>query len=384
MIRGSARDPGHAAHRSGSRRDRSVTLVCHVRYARAMLHSERPPKSHMNPQQVNPQQAWSDYWGSGALHSCIGSYADNYSGQIESFWSALFAGLADGAQVLDIGCGNGSILQLAARHAARASMQLHLHGIDQARVQSEAITARCTTADAQAASVSIQSGVPFSAGVFAPASFQLISSQFALEYFLDAAAIARIAQILAPGGRLGAIVHNTGSVICRVAREELAQIERMLAVGGVFDTALALAPYIARAQRADERDALRGDARAHAVRLAFNDAVNALLQSAQSGQQTVLPNQVCGQIFELFTSTHGDAAAIDSGVRQVRANVDSSAGRLRDLLGSALDEAGLQSLREALHAVGLRMCADAPILHDDGRLIATGIVAEKSAGNQAA
>src|SRR5690606_29905342 len=83
--------------------------------------------SHMGTSER--QQAWTRYWQSGALHSCVGSYDGNYGGAIAALWRTQFNGLDDNKRLLDLGTGNGPLPALALATLGVATLP-HIDAVD--------------------------------------------------------------------------------------------------------------------------------------------------------------------------------------------------------------------------------------------------------------
>ena len=62
------------------------------------------------PDESARRAAWSAYWATGGLHSCVGSFGGNYGGAIGGFWRNVFSRLpATPVRALDLATGNGAI-----------------------------------------------------------------------------------------------------------------------------------------------------------------------------------------------------------------------------------------------------------------------------------
>ncbi len=142
-----------------------------------------------------PNSAQAERWAGAAGHHWVEHEAD-YDRQLEDYRTALIdAARLDGrAQVLDVGCGTGTMAIAAARHARRVV------GVDLSPVMIERAKARAAglatvdfeVADAQTAAFE--------------AIFDVIISRFGLMFFADVrAAFANLRRALVPGGRLAAV-----------------------------------------------------------------------------------------------------------------------------------------------------------------------------------
>src|SRR5690606_13928820 len=178
-----------------------------------------PPMPEHAPDNAHRQAAWSRYWKQDVLHSLPGSFSGNYSGRIERFWLDNFAALGSGRRMLDIATGNGAIPQLACAHCAgRPAGMPRIDAIDLAQISPAWVASQ---------PASCRDALHFHAGVsaeslpFADAAFDLVTSQYGIEYCDDARTAPEVARVLAPGGRVALLLHHAGSRLAEVAREEL-------------------------------------------------------------------------------------------------------------------------------------------------------------------
>jgi SAM-dependent methyltransferase len=134
---------------------------------------------------------------------------------LEGFWRELFAGAPLGARVLEIGCGGGHV-SLWAAEAGRGlrivASDLHAHpeGVH------------------RHAAISFVGGARAEALPFASGSFDLVVSNFAIEYGRPEAAYAELIRVLAPQGSAALILHSGDSTVTansRVALEAFARFE---------------------------------------------------------------------------------------------------------------------------------------------------------------
>jgi SAM-dependent methyltransferase len=226
----------------------------------------------------NDQQAaaWSEFWRTGALHSCVGSFgSDGYGGAIGAFWRDVLAGMEAHDRVLDVGTGNGPLPRLIAMHFANTVGGMpSVDAIDIA-----AVAPGWHDPDAYPR-VRFHPRTSASAMPFAAGSFGWIVSQYGFEYADFPAAADECARVLAPGGKVAMVLHHVDSVICRVGREELAHHRRLLAAGGLIEAARTVMPHLAAA--ASAATPARPDAAAEAARTAYNAAMTSLGQAIET------------------------------------------------------------------------------------------------------
>src|SRR3546814_10256128 len=94
-------------------------------------------------------------------------------------------------------------------------------------------------------------------------SFDLVTSQYGIEYCDDVRTTPEVARVLAPDGRVALLLHHADSRLAQVAREELRLADWLLRPAGFLDDLEAIAPWIRQATTAEGREALRDDTSAH-------------------------------------------------------------------------------------------------------------------------
>ena len=219
------------------------------------------------------RRAWSSYWAGGALHSCVGSYTGNYAGVIGDFWRERFERLREGSRVLDLATGNGA-LPLLLQDRAGAEGGIRIDAVDLAEVAPPWLQA------------SRYPGITFHAGVameelpFVEQSFDLVVSQFGLEYARWPEALHEILRVGKPRGGNAFVMHHADSVLVKVGKAELANQRLLLEADGLLDAVGAIIPWMARA-RIGAID-MRNSAEALACRQRYNQAMNQLAEQIEA------------------------------------------------------------------------------------------------------
>lgn len=319
--------------------------------------------------------AWTRYWGTGALHSCAGSWDGNYGGAIATYWEQRFAALRPEHRVLDLGTGNGPLpaLMLEARGADGLPQ---VDAVDLAEPSPGWLARMPGTARDR---IRFTGGVDMAALPFDDGSFDLVCSQFGFEYADRKGALTEILRVLVPGGAVALVCHHAESRLAEVAREEVSHIDWLAGDGQVFDHARALLPYIALSASAEGVARLRGDPAANSARDAFNASLEALQERAA---RSAVPDPLFESADTLMrlmqvTAAEGEArgrAALDAW----RGALTDAALRSRELLEHALDDAARLEIEAALGSNG--MSVESTLLREGGHLLAWGIDARQPSG----
>lgn len=315
------------------------------------------------------QQAWSRYWASGARHSCVGSFADDYAGVIRTFWKPHLSALGPEARMLDIGTGNGPLVKLAVDFAPDGRLPIQVDAVDLAQPAPDWLA---TVSPDARERLRFHGGVAAEALPFADASFDLVTSQFGIEYADLDAALGEVFRVLAASGRVALVCHHGQSVLFSVAHAESGHLRWLVLESGLFPAAQDLLPVMARLATPEGLASVQRDAGAARLRAIFNQKMAAL--SARAGQAGV-PD-----------SLHETAEAL-MGVLSAASELglQASLQRLSDLR-EALEDAMLRSAELCRHALdsdklaavvaaaaAARRSTSTRELVDAGRLIGWGI-----------
>ncbi|HEX5693309.1 MAG TPA: class I SAM-dependent methyltransferase [Arenimonas sp.] len=284
------------------------------------------------------RNSWSNYWASGALHSCLGSFDGNYAGEVLEAWRAALAALPKDAVVLDIATGNGALPALFMAEAP-AGRLARVEAVDLALVRPDWI--QSLDADKRSR-VNVQGGVMAETLPFPDAHFDFACSQFGIEYTDLPRSLAEAARVLKPGGTLALVLHDPESLMCRNAREELGHLD-WVAQSGILGLAERMCAVVARASTPEGRQALAKDPAAEATREKLNAVMGELAQRGKASKVPDLLGFVQHTIFHAIQTSQqsGNPQSGAEGMQWLEAQLDQSRLRLSELLDCALDDAAL-------------------------------------------
>lgn len=292
------------------------------------------------------RDAWSRYWAQGASHSCLGSYGDLYGGAIAGFWNEVFARLPPSARVLDVATGNGVLPRMLLESCASRGVQCD--AVDIAPIRPPWL-AGLDPADRKR--VRVQGGVDAEALPFADGTFDLVVSQYGIEYARLDRAVSEVLRVLAPGGGVAMVLHHARGRPATLAALELDHLAWLAREGGFLDATAAMLEPMERAATPQGRATLQGDARANAVRERFN-ALQKEVSARGDGKDgaDVLFEAREGAMSVLALSGRQGAAAATAAWETYRTELAASEARLRDMIEHALDAGAAQALRVRLEA----------------------------------
>lgn len=311
---------------------------------------------------------WSRYWAGGALHSCGGSFDGNYAGEIRDFWSEAFAPMVAGMRMLDIATGNGPIPKLMLE--LRPGLDIRCDAVDLASVAPEWPQA---LPPGERARLQFHQGVLAESLPFVDASFDLVTSQYGLEYSDLSRSVPEVLRVLAPAGRVRLVVHHADAVPVRLAAEELRHIAWLQSSDGLLAAAQRMLAPMARAATPEGRAALRDDAAALAARRGFDHSQAERQQRIANSSCPDVLHEAANWIAQAFQAAQaGGEAQGQAALASIRSALDDSRLRLQELCDHALDAEAAQALCTQLEEGGKRSAHADPLLQQ-GRLMAWAI-----------
>lgn len=291
------------------------------------------------PDESARRAAWSAYWATGGLHSCVGSFDGNYGGAIAGFWRGVFARLpATPVRAIDLATGNGAIpLMLWEQRGSPGG--LSVDAVDLAQV------APAWHEPGKHAGIRFHAGVAMEALPFEDASFDLVTSQYGFEYARREEALAEALRVLKPGGSLALVMHHAGSVLVQVGRAELAHQDHLMAPHGLLDCAAAVIPWFAQARRGVDPGRFP---EAVAARAGYNVAIERLLARIAVVPAPDLLVETRDWTNQLLASVGTDPAPALDALGRYREGMLAAGLRTAELVSHALDEVQAQSLVAAI------------------------------------
>lgn len=159
---------------------------------------------------------WSRYWQTGHLTSLPEDFSTVYDGEIEAFWKNLADTLPDEGQVLDVCSGNGPVALLIARHAPSA----RVWAADAAAIDPSTALSGHPALEELSRRVTYLPETPSESVDALDRQFDLVTSQYGLEYTDWSASARAIASVLKPGAKLAIVAHVPDSAMIEMMEAE--------------------------------------------------------------------------------------------------------------------------------------------------------------------
>ncbi|MEM1080016.1 MAG: class I SAM-dependent methyltransferase [Pseudomonadota bacterium] len=174
---------------------------------------------------------WSDYWAGGVLTSLPEDFGGNYDGEIAQFWAQQFVQIPDNGVVLDVCTGNGAVALLAAEASLQSTKPFSVHALDGAHIQPERAAQAHGLNPSLIERIEFIDQTPFEQYQATDETFDLIISQYGMEYCHWRLAAAQCQRLLKPSGRLVIVSHAVDSDILSTMQDEYADYQVVMNTG---------------------------------------------------------------------------------------------------------------------------------------------------------
>lgn len=334
------------------------------------------PAAPQVPPAASSHEAWRRLWATGVTDT-FGDNPQPGAGPaarppLAEHWLGWLARhVPQGARVLDLGTGNGALPRWLLQ--ACPTLPLHCDGVDVVPVHPAWVA---NLPAAQRAQLQFHAGVSAAQLPFESGRYDLVLSQYGLEYAGWPHALPEALRMLAPGGRLALALHHAASRPARLAHEEIRHAQWLLQ-SGWLDAATQMAQALSLLGSESGRQALAREPRWAAVRQQFDRWQQDL---RELGDDSVCPDLLydaqhwCTQAFRV--SAEQGAGAGQAAMVRLSQQVQDTQARLQDLLAHVLDEAQFQTVCQQVAEAGLTV-HEARSLHDGGHLMGWWLSAQR-------
>ncbi len=293
---------------------------------------------------VNRAAVWSQYWSHGAEHSCGGSYEGGYGDAITHYWRTCFETLPSQARMLDIGTGNGPLPRIFLNLDTRSD--LHCDAVDLATV---------APAWLNELSVEHRQRIKFHSNCqaellpFECQTFDLIVSQWGLEYCDLEKALPEVLRVLKPGGIIQLLLHQKDALPVQLAGHELEHLDWLLRSSTYLATVERMLIPMVQARTTEGRQALKYDGTANRLRAEFNQLQDVIQARIDTGHCPDVLHEVRRATAKLYgiASQHGLVSAQEA-LQNLQQELLHSELRLQELCKYAMDENAVRALASQL------------------------------------
>lgn len=312
---------------------------------------------------MNP---WSVFWRQGHSTTFGDYFKQGYDGVVASWWQSQLEALEAGATVLEIGCGNCSLLPGLVKSGKRARYV----GVDLAHVEVSEIARQGL--DESGIDVVLHGETPAENIPEDDASVDVAASVFGIEYSDLEKSLGEVQRLLKPGGRLVALLHHAGSVVTSMSRRALAEyneqdLESVIAALGVISKARDETPELSELKNNPDAERAREEINRLAGKYLGNTDPN-------TGNATMF--ELLTNALKFFKMMGADSAERRQFIESLGAEHRASQERFDQMVAVALDESGIEQLQVKLDGLGFTNTrVDA--IHTNNEILAWELCTEK-------
>ena len=188
---------------------------------------------------------WTDYWQQGHLTSFGEDIKGNYQGPLAQGWQQFFETLEDNSTILDVGCGNGSLILLA--EATRPKKFIYT-GVDAATLT--------LPATLEQGHIQFLQNTPAEALPLEDNSLDVVISQFGIEYSDIEVSFTEVARVAKNNADIRFVMHHVESFIVAPNLEILAAAQAISKPDGALERLTTLTHALANMAAREQIKAL--------------------------------------------------------------------------------------------------------------------------------
>ncbi len=290
--------------------------------------------------------AWSVFWHSDQLQSCMPINEPDASDQLFSTWRAFFDALPAGARILDLGTGNGSLTAQAVAVSKTKPERFRIHGVDLADIDPQRFV---TSAADLLREVTFYPRTPMEKLPFDDKNFDAVGSQYGLEYSDTKESVPEALRVLKPGGSFQFLLHADDGVLKEGCQLQSRQAETILN-SSLFDR---LADLLKKLVNAETQHAPENTAAATQAITALKRVLDELERSFADDESLSLVENLFAAVRSLpeLRKSH-DLQTLLVMTNEIRDLLVAQSKRLQAMQQAALGDTAANALADQLRKLG--------------------------------
>lgn len=318
---------------------------------------------------------WSVFWRSDQVQSCMPVGGGGDADDLFPIWRDFFGSLPDGARILDLGTGNGSLAAQAVTVSRTRPIPFSVHGVDLADIEPATFV---TSAASELREVVFHPRTPMEKLPFVDADFDAVASQYGLEYSHMPDSVAEALRVLRPAGRFRFLVHADAGVLkqrCRLQRRQ---------AGVILDSDLfpRFLDAIRKIVDADRRNTDESLAAAENAIASLKRAMDALERKFADAEDRSLVDNLFNAVRQIpglrRTCDRRTLVAMAANVEKL---LQAQAKRLQAMETAAMDDVAVRDVAQQLELAGAQEATLAPATAGpQSNLVGYWLYGEKAAG----
>ena len=319
---------------------------------------------------------WDQYWHSNRIASCFdGGSQTNYQGEVRKSWELFFSSLANKSRILDLCTGNGAVPLIAGEVSEKNNKQFSITGADLANIDPARFLQGYASLPFK---INFKGGVNAEDLPYENESFDVVTSQYGIEYGDVAKVFGEMARVVAAGGKVKMVIHARDGIVvknCKVDAEEA----NFLLNGPLFGAAEKAITMVSRYGRGDvqrtseiNQDLQKADAN-------FAQAVEEVAAKLKNAVNPMMRDNAINILVHTYRHfNHFDESVLLGKLKELYGEISAHANRLSALDNASIDQQGAEKWAKNLASLGFENVTNEPMF--DGakdRLIAWQIAADK-------
>jgi ubiquinone/menaquinone biosynthesis C-methylase UbiE len=313
-------------------------------------------------------QHWTQYWRNAVSGSFGRQLPEWYRNTLEPVWKDTFLQLPQNARILDIATGNGAVINIANELSEQHNKNFTLIAIDKAKqLHPEPTTLNQIDFIADLAIEKI---------AFPANYFDIVCSQFGIEYSNRKKSLAKIAPCLKAGGKLLIVAHHKNSIIYKQSKAEVEQYRLVIQQHQFFKKLEILIRIMGELSSPSDVEKLQNRPDAVKARESFNKLASKLLNMHDD---SIIITELLNNIKPLFRELM--LKPVDSKtkfIQAIKADVLQARQRLLDMISSSMDEKSLHDFLSIASGLNMKSIVNKPIFNSNNDLIAWKLCLIKS------
>ena len=288
---------------------------------------------------MNP---WSVFWRQGHSTTFGDYFKQGYDGAIADWWQAQVDTMEAGFVVLEIGCGNCSLLP-AITGSGKPGKYI---GVDLASVELSDVAGK--NLEDSEIEVVLHAETAAEEIPEADASVDTVASVFGVEYSDFDRSLDEILRVLRPGGRFVALLHHDASIVSTMSRRSVAEYveEDVEATIGALRT-------ISRARdKTPDLSQLINNAEAEKARAIINELAGKYLGETNPDSVNTTMIEFMRNALNFFKMMGQNSAARNAFIDALALEHAASRERFGQMVSVALDDCGARQLEVKLNELG--------------------------------
>lgn len=307
---------------------------------------------------------WSEYWKSGHLTSFGNEFSENYTGHLRSIWERIFNRLPDNFRLLDIATGNGALPLLAQDHFKKSDVKGAIKGIDFANINSQPLIEHHLNKNI---SIELIGNVRAESLPFSDSEFDMVISQFGIEYSDIEKSFYEVNRVLVRGGVFESIIHNKGSSIIK-SNSRLLDFLRLKQIDIITQLLRQLAQDMGTMRGPDDLKRVKSCPKCEQSRMEIN---RLLSEVATIDEMALHETELLGYVNNFFKN--GLFWPVDKKLEYldfVNTQLEVYKNRLSELVAAAMDSEKINTLKQYLITLKVEGLAVEEVHNEKNEVIA--------------